>query len=150
MAKTYTLDELKELVLTQINKINGINPVFTPEESDMAYDQAVRDVGFELPAIDDASIKDKYTWLIKRMQRWYVGQLEFRFSAMFDAGDLKSEQSWKHWQIMGEKMDLEFERAKDAVGTAIIFNPIDDVMGGSMVVDTGFVEDRVGQDLADR
>jgi hypothetical protein len=99
------------------------------------------------PDVDDQDIGVKYTWLVKRMKRWYVGELIVRFGGLFDSGDLKASQSFNNWMALATTMDADFEKAKEDAATAALFTTVDSMMAGSMIITPGNKTDRIGQDL---
>lgn len=145
---TYTVAELKALVLGQINKIKGIAAVFANPDDDQSYDEAVRECGFEIPATDDDDLTIKYQWLIQRMRRWYIGQLYVQYVLQFEAGDLKAQQIVRNLERMLKTMDEQFGAAKADADLAHIFYNAATYFGTDLVQDSGFVTDRIGQDTS--
>lgn len=150
MARYYTADELKTLVLDQVNRIKKLDPLFDESDADIAYDEALRDVGYDFPLSTDADLGLKNKWIIKRMWRAFAEQLKLRYAPLFDAGDLKAEQIFKHWQAVVQDFDKEFTEAKQAVDTASLFSSSEDLFGSNIVVAPGFQEDMIGQSVEER
>lgn len=147
----YTKEELKTLVTEQINKVTEITTKFTIEvEGEEAYNSAVRECGFEIPATDDADKALKYHWLIERMRRWFYGRiLELRF-LRFDAGELLASQVAKNLMAIIEKMDEQFSEAREAAETAALFVDADTYFGSDVVIGPGLIDDRIGQPTEER
>ena len=148
--KDYSLTELKELVLLQINKIKGLDIPFDSIDSDEAYDSAVRECGFELPETDDVDKAPKYRWLAHRMGSWYFSKLLERNIYKFKMGDLEANQLVGNLERLIKKYDEEFTKAKEDAGTTHLFMDADTAFGEDMIVAPGFIEDRVGESIEER
>ncbi len=146
--KTYTTDDLKKLVMDQVNKVKGISASFGISEADEAYDQAVTEVGFETPVATDSDLDVKNLWLINRMRRWFISQLSLEYILRFDTGDLRASQLSKNLERMVTRLDEEFKAAKESEATAHIFIKASNVFGDDLVLTSGFLEDGVGQDIS--
>lgn len=147
--KDYTLAEIKELIREQANNIKGLSSSFLSSDSDAAYDEAVRECGFELPGTTDADKQLKYHWLILRMRRWYMWQLWQQYILRFKAGDMEAQQIVKNLQNIVDKMDKAFETGKTAEDAAHLFIDSDVVFGTSMVIGAGFIDDRMCETTQD-
>lgn len=143
--KDYTLDELKSMVLTQVNAIKGLSDEFGTNYSDESYNEAVRECGFELPETDDVDKSKKYQWLIQRMRRWFLFQLWQQYILRFKAGDMEAQQLASNLEKIIKKLDEAFEAAKTAIDTAALFVDSDYIFGTDLVVGPGFIDDRFGE-----
>lgn len=145
--KDYTLTELKEMVLEQANAIKGLATAFDSTHGDEAYEEANRECGFELPETTDADKAKKIHWLIQRMRRWYLFQLWQQYSLLFQGGDMNAQQIAFNLMKLVEKMDQQFLDAKSAPETAALFLEAEVMFGYlPIVVGTGFIDDRLGQE----
>lgn len=144
----YTEAQIKALVLDQINNIKGLDNSFMPSDADEAYDWAVMQCGFSVPASTDTDKDTKYQWLIQRMRRWYMGRLRDMYSLRFDAGELRAGQIVKNLMSICEALDTDFKEAKDDPATAALFVDSQAVFDDDMVIGPGFVDDRFGQDIS--
>ena len=148
---TYIASEIKVLVLEQANKIKGLQILFDDTDADSAYVEACMECGFEVPLVDDVSKDKKNFWLLQRMKRWYLGQLWIQYSLRFDLGDIKAQSITKNLEILCGAMDKRFDAAKSAEDTAHLFSDATTTYGSDpIVIDTGLVEDRVGQSIEKR
>lgn len=145
--KTFTLDEIKNTVLDQINKIKGIGTKFVLPEASAAYDEATREIGFELPATSDPDVDIKYQWIIERMRRWFIFQLYNQHLLRFDVSDMRAGQLVKNLEKAVKTMDDRFSAARENEATAHIFIKAANVFGDDMVLTSGFLENAMGKDL---
>jgi len=145
--KDYTIKELQSMILEQANNIKGLDIKFAPEHAVSAYEEAVMECGFEIPAESDNDRRKKMQWLILRMRRWFLWQLWQQYSLMFQGGDFNAQQIAFNLQKLVENLDKAFEAAKSAPETAALFIDAKTVFGTlPLVSGTGFAEDRIGQD----
>lgn len=147
--KDYTEAEIKTLVLDQMNDIKGLSASFTSNDATEALDEAVRECGFEVPATTDADKLTKYQWLILRMRRFYLGRLYDQYILRFDAGELKAWQIAKNLSKTCKALDEQFGAVKSDPDNAHLFHNADTVFGTDIVLLSGFVNDRAGQDISD-
>lgn len=150
MSKVYTEQEIKDLVLNQVNsikKLSDLSITFTSTDSTQAYDTAVRECGFVVPTSTDTDIDAKNTWLINRQRRWYYYSIREKLLLLIENGDLKGGGIVDRLSKVITEMDAEFQKAKEAEGTAHLFLDATEALNSSSVIPSGFVDDRVGQDI---
>lgn len=145
--KDYTLTELKELILAQVNKVKGLDVPFDSVDSDEAYDSAVRDCGFELPLTTDEDKAQKYKWLAQRMGWWYFSKLLERYVFRFKTVDLEAQQLVGNLERLVKRYDEEFTKAKEDAKTTHLFIDADTQFGIDIVVGPGFVDDRISESI---
>lgn len=147
--KDYTESELKTLVLNQINNIKGLSANFTSTDADEAYDEAVRECGFEIPPTDDNDKLFKYQWLIQRQRRWYLSRLYEQYILRFDVGELKARQIAKNLSQVIQSLDEQFGAAKSDPNNAHVFYNAENIFGSDIVISSGLIDDRIGQDITE-
>lgn len=148
MPTTYTEQQIKDLVMNQINKTKGLSSLFVSADATESFDEAVRECGFGLPASDDEFIQPKYEWLIKRMRRWYFSRLLEQYSLRFDTSDLRASQIPKNLRAVIADMDQEFADAKESDKTSHLFIDAAAFFGDDMVVTSGFLDNAYGEDVS--
>lgn len=150
MAKIYTADELKLMLLEEVNKVLKLDKSFTLADADVAYDEACRECGFSLPSDStDASSDTMNQWLIQRMRRYFMYQLRNKHLLLIDNSDIKVGGIVERMTKILAEMDDKFAAARMDAMTSGLFVNASDVYGlDSVVVSSGFIEDRVGQDKA--
>lgn len=146
MATTYSVADLKTLVLNQVNGVKGMAASFP--NADAAYDEAVRQCGFSNPEASDAAAEVKTDWLIQRMRRWFIEQLQIQYILRFDTGDLRSGQISRNLEKKIAAMDQAFSDAKNNDATAHLFIDASAFFGKEMVMTSGFVDSKLGEDLS--
>lgn len=147
MGTIYKEEDLKNSVLNQVNTIKGLQTVFTTPDADEAYNEAVRECGFICPVDSDTDKAKKYQWLLQRMRRWFLYQLYMQYILKFKSGDAEAQQIASNLQKAIDKLDKDFETAK--ANDAELF--VDSTyFGEDLVLGTGLIEDRVGQQTEDR
>lgn len=148
---TYTATEIKQIVLEQVNKIKGIESEFDVTDSDNAYATACMECGFEVPESTDSDKDKKNYWLMHRMRTWYLKRLWEQYALRFKVGDIEAQQIAYALEKLCKKMDDEFATAKTSEESIHLFMESGDVFGSQpLLLDTGLVEDRIGQDISER
>jgi len=146
--KTFSLDQIKSLVLNQVNAVKGLSEKFTSGQAGEAYDEATREIGFELPAASDTDVEIKYQWIIERMRRWFLFQLYNQHILRFDISDLRAGQVVRNLEKAIKGMDDRFRSAREEQATAHLFMKAADVFGNDMVLTSGFLENAMGKDIS--
>lgn len=152
MAKVYTEAEIKTLVLDQVNsikKLSDLGITFTSTDSTQAYDTAVRECGFVVPIATAGDIDARNTWLINRQRRWFYYRIREKLILLMENGDLKGGGIIDRLSKVITEMDAEFQKAKEAEGTAHLFLDATATLASSSVIPSGFVNDRAGQDITE-
>jgi hypothetical protein len=145
---SYTESEIKALVLNWANSIKKLTITFTDSDSDEAYDSAVRDCGFEVPESDDEYLAFKNQWIIERQRYFYLRSVRDQHILFMDSGDLQFGGITERITKILNEMDKRFDEAKNSATTAHLFITPEMLFGeGAIVVDSGFVNDRMGQDI---
>lgn len=130
-------NQLKDLVLRQINNIKGLSPTFTPNDSVAALDFAKMECGFEYPTAADTRRDSKLLLMINRMRKWYYDRLREHYILRFDTGDLRARQIVENLQKAIQDMDKSFAEA--------MFSGPDLFGATAMVHRSGIFDDYVGE-----
>jgi hypothetical protein len=140
------LEDLKQIMLSEVNQIKGDAGAFNPDDADSAYDEAMRECGFEFPSSDTSDDDRKQIlWLKKRMRRWFVAQLWQRNIEAHKSGDMEGQSIPVNFERIIKNMDAEFLAAKETEDVLALSGDVP-----LSVIPTGLVEDRIGQSIEDR
>lgn len=142
----YTEATIKNLVMTQVGQIMKVDPPFSPEDADVAYQTAVRECGYIVPTSDDEDLDQRNHWLIERMRRWFIWNLVERHALFVSMGDVRTSSIPEQVMKIIKVLDDAFQAAKSDTTTAHLFIDAEVFFGSPIVVASQFVDDRVGQD----
>lgn len=134
-------------MLAEINSISGLGTAFVAADGISAYDEAVREVGFEVPSTTDVDRQEKYQWLIARMRRWFYLQVYQRNMLNFDISDLKRSQIPKLLAARIKDIDADFVRGKESPESAHLFLSAGNIFGEDIVMTSGFLDNRHGEGI---
>ena len=146
--KVYTLIELQKLGDKRANRLNLPTPFIYPEDAEDAYNYAARMCGFENPAPTDDDAALMQQWLLEHMQLYYLEEALSQYLNKGDIDVIKVGQVSKAIEKRIEAKIKAINAAKEDPLTAHLFVSASDVFGSDMVVTSGFLDDRFGEDLS--
>jgi len=140
--KYYTLSELKQLSLDSARRFRA---EYTFDDAGKAYNHASAVCGFENPPSTDPDYSTKQFWLVEQMNLWFYKDIQREYLIQFDVGDLKLGQVSRNLREIIATVEASFSEAQESPTTAHLFVDSTEVFS-DCVVDTGLIDDIVGQD----
>lgn len=150
---TITDDENVTVDAAFLSTLNGEKikkqSAFNASDATEAFDSAIRETGYSLPVVDDDDIDIKNDWLMKRMGYWFYYHIRQRFLLLIETGDLKGSGITDRLTKILTEEDVKFEKVKMQYPNIFVNAGIS--FGGlELVIPSGFIENRIGEDIAVR
>lgn len=130
--------DLKTLIEVEVKALTSY---LDTEDYDNAVDDALRETGWTLPTTVDFRIH----WIKMRAKRHIFFYLATESAHKFKVKQFSLDQRFKHYMILIEKMDKEFEIAREEHPEQ--FTDADPSALFGSKIDAGFAYDAFGKDI---
>jgi len=132
--------DVPEMQTLMIREVRSLADYLEPEDYGNAVNDALRETGWVLPTTTDFRIH----WLKMRAKRHLFFYLASESARKFKVKQFSLDQRFKHYMILIESMDKEFEAAKEEHPEEFAGAEVYALFGSK--IDAGFSYDQYGAD----